>query len=55
MFKWPAYSYLIFLFEKLPGLDFESAGHAVTTLGFTLAVLGFVSVVRALGGTGRTL
>ncbi len=55
VFKWPAYSYLIFLVQHLPGVDFETAARAVTTAGFTLAVLGFVSAVHALGGRGRIL
>ena len=55
VFKWPAYSYLIYLVQHVPGVDFEAAAYAVTTVGFTLATLAFVSVVHALGGRGRVL
>ncbi len=54
-FKWPAYSFLIYLVAQLPGIDVALAAHVVTTAGFTAAVLGFVAVVHALGGRGRVL
>jgi len=52
-FKWPAYSLLIYLVQLLPMVDYEAAARIVTTLGFTLVVLGFVSVCRLLGARGR--
>lgn len=55
VFKWPAYSYLIHLVQLIPGVGYEAAAHVVTTVGFTLAVLGFVAVAHALGGRGRLL
>ncbi len=54
-FKWPTYSFLIYVVQLLPGIGFEVAAHIVTTLGFTLAVLGFVAVTYALGARGRVL
>ena len=55
VFKWPAYSWLIYVVQLVPGIGYESAAHVVTTAGFTLAVLGFVATVHALGGRGRVL
>lgn len=54
-FKWPAYSFLIAQVQMVTGVGFENAAHIVTTIGFTLAVLGFVCVVHALGGRQRVL
>ena len=50
-FKWPAYPFLIYLAQVLPGVDFELAAHVVTTLGFTITVLCFVAICRQLFNT----
>jgi hypothetical protein len=53
-FKWPAYSFLIYLVQLLPFTDFESAAHIVTTVGFTFSVARFLLVVNALGANPCT-
>ncbi|MFT5112611.1 MAG: hypothetical protein ACI8P9_001938 [Parasphingorhabdus sp.] len=54
-FKWPAYSFLIYLAQLLPFTDFEIAAHIVTTVGFTFSAVLFLLVVDALGADWRTI
>ena len=37
------------------GISYETAGHALNTLFFTLVVVFFVSTVRAFGGRSRSI
>ena len=54
-FKWPAYSALIFLVQLITNVEFKTAAHIVTAIGFTFVALGFMAVVHVLGASKRVM
>ena len=55
VYKWPFYPWLMMWVGNTVGISYETAGHALNTLFFTLVVVFFVSAVRAFGGRSRSL
>ena len=54
-YKWPFYPWLMMWVGDTVGISYETAGHALNTLFFTLIVVFFVSAVRAFGGRSRSI
>ena len=55
VYKWPFYPWLMMWVGDTVGVSYETAGHALNTLFFTLVVVFFVSAVRAFGGRSRSI
>ena len=55
VYKWPFYPWLMMWVGDTVGISYETAGHALNTLFFTLVVVFFVSTVRAFGGRSRSI
>ena len=55
VYKWPFYPWLMMWVGDTVGISYETAGHALNTLFFTLVVVFFVSAVRAFGGRSRSI
>ena len=55
VYKWPFYPWLMMWVGDTVGISYETAGHALNTLFFTLAVMFFVGAVRAFGGRSRSI
>jgi hypothetical protein len=55
VYKWPFYPWLMMWVGDTVGISYETAGHALNTLFFTLVVVFFVGAVRAFGGRSRSI
>jgi len=55
VYKWPFYPWLMMWVGDTVGVSYETAGHALNTLFFTLVVVFFVATVRAFGGRSRSI
>ncbi len=55
VYKWPFYPWLMMWVGDTVGISYETAGHALNTLFFTLVVVFFTSAVRAFGGRSRSI
>ena len=55
VWKWPFYPWLMMWVGDTVGISYETAGHALNTLFFTLVVVFFVSTVQAFGGRSRLI
>ncbi|MGH8728442.1 MAG: hypothetical protein ACREV9_09850 [Burkholderiales bacterium] len=50
IYRWPFYSWLIFLFAGASGIGLENSAHILDALFFALIVFAFIALVRQLGG-----
>jgi hypothetical protein len=55
VYKWPFYPWLMMWVGDTVGVSYETAGHVLNTLFFTLVVVFFVATVRAFGGRSRSI
>ena len=49
-FKWPFYSFFMWMVSALTGLSLKGAGHVINTVCFSGVILLVIAVIRALGG-----
>ena len=54
-FKWPFYSFFMWMVSALTGLSLKGAGHVINTVCFSGVILLFIAVIRALGGKSKRL
>jgi len=55
LYKWPFYSLVIAAAGAVPGIAGGHAAYATNAVLYVVLVLGFVALVRAMGGQGRVL